>query len=215
MQKIRCKAVGLDALRNFIKEHPSLEREQEIQWIEEGEKESLYHHNLIYPYGVARRYALAWIPLEDMIDISLEAYENGLEKYLEEDRDFPIGEYVVWWSKKACMEHIIQRIIGWRNALGFQPESPEKIQQMAHEAQKGSQGAFDSLMNILSPFCDRIEDIYKNALTVPLSDEERRNILQNVMQLTFSNEEYTPFHKVLSFLDAYTLEHFLYLDKKI
>lgn len=219
IENIKCSNIGIDGLKKIIVEHEIPTVISEKEWAKNQNYHDLFLHNLIYPYGVARKYYLYWIPKEEMIDVSIVGFEKGLKKYLESERDFRVGAYVVWWCMQSCIKHLSQKI--WEISVPLQPMNLPKpeLDQLVGEAKEGRQKSIDILLlhyQFLFEIIDaKYSDWQMQASKIEIAEVINRAIHRNFSLEDFMKEEYEVYKDEFEFEDIILLEYSLIFENQI
>lgn len=212
IDKIKCTEIGIEKLHELLSKYQLTSENTEREWIKNKEYEKLYLHNLVYPYGVARKYYLHWIPKEEMIDVSIEGFKKGLNKYLENDeRPFRIGSYVVWWSMQSCLKHLSEKI--WSISIPLKGRNLPKRELKKIIKEEGEERASRILKNYYEFLFEEIDSKYSD-LSIVISEEEKLEVIINAMQGNFTikdfmEEQFDNYREEYDFEDIVLLEYCL------
>lgn len=219
IEKIKCSEIGIEKLKEIIAKYDIPNIEIEKEWIKKEDYEKLFLHNLIYPYGVARIYYFHWIPKEEMTDISIGGFQKGLSKYLGEERDFRIGEYVVWWSKQSCIKHLSEKI--WAISIPLKNRNLPKneLTKLINEHKEGDLRSKKILRNYYQ-YLFEIIDLKYSDLAIQNSESEQLQVITNAINGNFSmkdfmEEQYENYKNEFDFEDIVLLEYCLIYESKI
>jgi len=182
------------------------------------EYKSLYLHNLVYPYGVARKYFIHWIPKEELIDESIIGFKKGLDKYLEAEREFRIGEYVIWWCQRSCIEKVIRDV--WQLSQEYEERSIPKseMEKIISKIQNGKEGQSQFLKEHYSYLFEAIDEKYIST-EILLTEELKDKVIERAVNKDFSldglkDEQYEKHRNELEFEDILILEYSLCYEKE-
>ncbi len=219
IENIRCSKIGIDGIKKILSKYQLPSPEVESQWVTNGEYDRLFLYNLVYPYGVARKYYLHWIPKEDLIDESILGYQKGLNKYLEEDRNFRIGGYIIWWCQKYCIEKLIK--CTWQISNRWEKNNipKEELDKIIANIKNGKTGQALFLKEHYIYLFDDIDHKYQET-GIFLSEEIKDEVLRRSIHKDFSieelnSEEYEYHRSQLDFEDILILEYSLIYEKEM
>lgn len=212
--KIRCKEIGLEGFKTMLVKYPILEDRQELGFVAKRNLNALYLHNLIFPYGVARKYLQPLVPLEHLIDASLEGYEKGLKRFFEEARDFKVGGYIVWWCQKYCTDFLLNKIQDYNKTAAFTPFGKKEFATIKGRAKLGDRKALDRILYLYNLLGDQIEEKLESKTSNTLSDSERMKVIELAIGQDSSRDGFEDYKNNISFNDFFLLEYLFSLDTK-
>ncbi len=214
MKKIRCKAIGLQQFQKILSEYPILEDRVELRFVAKRNRDALYMHNLIFPYGVARKFRQSMIPLEDLVDSALEGYEKGMLRFFDEARDFKVGAYVVWWCLKFCTDHVINCIIKENKRINFNPFERKAMAALMARAKLEDQQALERILYLYNLLADQIEeDIVGNSELI-LDENERMQVVKLCVAEQSSRDGFEDYRGNISFNDFFLLNYLFAIEDK-
>lgn len=219
VEDIICTEIGIDELRRVINKYQIPSEQIERKWIANKEHDNLFFHNLVYPYGVARKYYFEWISKEELIDISIQGYKKGINKYLEVTRDFRIGKYVVWWCQQSCIEFILKKI--WIISVPLQNKfiPKEELQNIISKTNLEENSNIGLIREHYDFLFKIIEEKYFNT-KLEFTNKDKNKIIQRAVNVDLSMEslmkdEYKFYKNELSFEDIILLEYCLLFENEL
>lgn len=214
MKTIRCSDIGLREFKKILEAYPILEDRSELVFVAKRNLDRLYLHNLIFPYGVARKYKQDLIPLESLVDASLDGYEKGLNNFFEETRDFKVGAYIVWWCQKYCTDFIINKIVNLNKKLTFNPFKRKELSAIMVRAKHEDKEALDRILYLYNLLGDQIEQDLLEDNGKVLNDDERMNVIKLAIKSESSRDGFEEYKNNIEFNDFFILEYLFALDSK-
>jgi len=219
IEKIICSEIGIERLKEIMAKYDIPDTTTEKEWSNKEDYEKLFLHNLIYPYGVARKNYFHWISKEETIDVSIEGFKKGLYKYLEEERDFRVGEYVVWWSMKYCIKDLSEKLWAISNPLKNRSMPNNELEKLIDEYREGHLMPTKILKNHYQFLFEIIDSKYSD-LSMPTTETDKLQVISNVLNGDFSmddfmKDQYENYLNKYDFEDKVLLEYCLMYERRI
>lgn len=212
---IRFSVVGAKAITEIINNHQEvLSPETEQQLVRDGDYKSLFHYNLRFAYSVAKRFWFHWINAEELIDASIDGFEKGLTKFMENDYDFKVVEYIVWWSQQSCIEYLLRQVWTITAHEGYKHYSSEEIASLLDRWKGGEKKVINEAMTNHSFLFKQLEETYQLELSETARKEAVINTLNQKSSITtLEQEEYQTYKSELEFEDFLFLESAILLEQ--
>jgi|GEM_PF-3880536 len=212
---IRCRVLGIKSFIEVLTKFKQvLTPEAERALVVNKDYHRLFLYNLKFAYAVARKFQFLWIKQEDMIDASIDGFEKGLAKYLEENHQFKVVDYIVWWCQQSCLEHLLRQIWEITANKGFKFYSKKDSTVVFEKWKNGSTRIQEEVLINHTFLFKELEITYDKTL----SEQDKKTAVRNTLNqqsalAALELEQYQTYKKELEIEDFLLLECSLILER--